>query len=129
MAAEDHLSEEQFDPPEKHGYLPHSDAVEQQVRQKVDYDRKTPARLDLRRPIRPSQDFVYPAAIEHYTRNPHEQFQSDELGKRAPNQRPEIARHNGEAVVMMGHHRIAAAIKRGQKSMRVNSLGMDYRAT
>ena len=34
--------------------------------------------------------------------------------------RPQVTRYNGEHVVFNGHHRIAAALRRGQKTMTVD---------
>jgi hypothetical protein len=56
---------------------------------------------------------LYPGAVEHYVKHPYRPFDPQEEYEDTP----EVTEHKGELHVSSGHHRLAAAIQRGQHHM------------
>lgn len=98
----DALSPDQFG-------LPYSSAREQEVGDSLDYEALKPKKISVSGEFRPSQNYLDQETVSKYA-------------ERMPRQsdRPKVVMHNGEKVIWTGHHRIAAARKRGQKKMTVD---------
>jgi hypothetical protein len=101
--------------PEQFGFLPWKQHVSEEVLEAGVHPWETGEMrtIPLSRGFRSSQAAIDPAAVEHYAKNPRRPYQG---GYHPP---PNVAEHKGELVVLTGHHRIAAAMKRGQKTMRM----------
>ena len=65
-------------------------------------------------PLRANQQ-TYPEAVDYYTKNPRGSYTNYSVMDN-----PTVIKHKGEHVVLSGHHRIAAAKRRGQKTMKVD---------
>lgn len=77
-----------------------------------------PGRIRLDQELHTGQGQMFPDAVQHYSEKPgRHAATSREMGP------VEIYHHDGKTWVGEGHHRIAAALSRGQKSMRVMRYG------
>lgn len=71
------------------------------------------------------QDHMYPDRVQHYVKNPEsEHVGRDPIDRDYPNEPPEVYRYVGDDDVTRdyvgeGHHRIAAARLRGDKTIQV----------
>lgn len=78
----------------------------------------TPGRIRLDAELHTGQGQMFPDAVEYY---------ADKPGRASATSRDvgpvEIYEHDGKTWVGEGHHRIAAARSRGQRSMRVKRYG------
>lgn len=109
----DHLSPSQF------GFIeaPHEDWLAAQQK----YDGKgRNVRLDLTRtPLHTGQPGIFPDRVKEYMEHPGLKSATTHSGfGRAYDSPVEVYRHEGRVFVGDGHHRIAAALKSGQKTMR-----------
>jgi hypothetical protein len=59
---------------------------------------------------------LYPSAVEHYAKHPYRRLDPREESVDVP----EVTEHKGELHVSAGHHRLAAALQRGQHHMYFN---------
>lgn len=73
----------------------------------------TQRELDLSTPLRASQTKMSAKTVEHYVANPDANLK-DYQGA------PMVVSHRGQNVVWAGHHRIAAARRRGDTTMKVD---------
>lgn len=115
MAADDHLSPTQF------GFknVTHDEwysAMQGQSDFDLPYDGGTPGRIDPSTELYTGQTRLSPEALEHYrgrktTRSDHA---------------IEIYHYDGKKYLGDGHHRMAVARERGQKSARVIHFGKGF---
>lgn len=63
--------------------------------------------------VHASQDYVIPDKVNNFAAHPR-------LGGL-----PKVVKHDGEHFVFDGHHRVAGAMVRGQKTMKVNLFNAD----
>ena len=105
--------------PTQFGFLPFSKNIEEEIGGYGGEVWAASRKIQLNRPLRASQPSMDPAAVEFYKNNPRKVYPNP--SNRDPwDEPPTIVRHRGENLVWTGHHRIAAARQRGQKTMRVN---------
>jgi hypothetical protein len=110
MSASEHLSPEQFgmrSAAEEHPYHEH------------ETDFLGYKRVDLSGAKFVSHEpHLYPDMVEHYVKHPYRR----PAGHPDPEDIdvPEVTEHQGELHVSAGHHRLAAALQRGQRHMYFN---------
>jgi hypothetical protein len=102
MSAGDYVSADQF------GFT----TPAQYVGSDVDDDNWRTKRVRIDRPLRAGQPKVSPKIVDEYAAARSNRDSTGHL--------PQVVKRKGEHVVFEGHHRIAAARKRGQKSMTVD---------
>lgn len=110
--------------PEQFGMKPYSADLEREVGDAL----YKAGRIRLTRPSRPttkrisltnmraSQPDLSKTTYNHYLRNGPAKDQEGDSNRADP---PIVIRHQGENVVWGGHHRVAAALTKGQKRMTV----------
>jgi hypothetical protein len=109
--------------PRQFGFLAFSPRRDREIETKLGgighMTNPTRRRIRLDRPMRAGQADMYQEPYEHYLKNPRKTFKGFEQPT------PEVLRYKNENIVWTGHHRIAAARKRGQKTMSVNYQEVD----
>ena len=106
MAAHESVSPDQF------GFITHDeplghDSFPWPIEREEGWSSKM---LDLSTPLHTRQGHIDPALVEKYSSG----------AKSLDRSPPEVVRHQGNHLVLNGHHRIAAARQRGQSRIKVN---------
>lgn len=112
MSASDHLSPSQF------GLHQSDPETWDDARSNTDWvgERDFP----LTTPLHTGQERMYPERVQHYVDNPtSEHVGRDKMDKDYPHSPPEVYHWEGKNYLGEGHHRVAAAIRRGDKSVKV----------
>jgi hypothetical protein len=111
MAADDHLSPSQFGFKE----ISHENWIAAQ--QTYNPATARSGRLNLGADLHTGQPGLFPDRVQEYVDKPG---LASDTGRYS---RVEVYHHEGQLVVGDGHHRIAAALKRGQKTIRADFHG------
>lgn len=108
MVAHDNLSPEQFG-------MRRADEAHPDVEHDTDF--LGYKRVDLSKARFVSHEpTLYSNAVEHYTKQPYRKLDPRDESIDVP----EVTEHQGELHVSAGHHRLAAALQRGQQHMYFN---------
>lgn len=109
--------------PVQFGMLPHRPKVETDVDTRMQREAFSTRRVRLDAlPIRATQTKMDADQVEAYTARPLSASNRGRYGER-----PELIRRGDEHVVWNGHHRIAAALRRGQRTMTVDYQDLEKR--
>jgi hypothetical protein len=107
--SQDALSPEQF------GFLPvHPWEEQEKISESLNRQEWPQKMISLSHPPLRANHPIHPEAVDYYVKKPRGNFTGD------PDRNPTVIKHKGEHVILSGHHRIAAALRRGQKKMKVD---------
>lgn len=109
--------------PDQFGFVPRPEEEWYDARANTDYQGERD--VDPNMLLHTGQDAIYPDVVKHYVEHPDsEHVNRDRMDKDYPHEPPQVYRFVGDDNVPRdyvgeGHHRIAAARVRGDKSIRV----------
>lgn len=105
--------------PHQFGFLPADEDTWGVARSNTDWVGERDLPLDT--PIYTGQVDMYSDRVKHYVDNPQsEHVGRDKIDKDYPHTPPEVYHWEGKNYMGEGHHRVAAARARGDKSIRVS---------
>lgn len=101
--------------PEQFGFLPvHPWEEQEKIGESLGRQTWPQKKISLQDPPLRANHPIYPDPVDYYTKHPRGNFTGN------PDRNPTVIKHKGEHVILSGHHRIAAAKRRGQKTMKVD---------